>query len=83
MITVNMTKAVEIKKEMIRAERKPKLEALDVEFMRAVEAGDADKQAEIAAKKQALRDATDDPAISAASTPDELKAVVPTALAET
>lgn len=80
MITVNMTKAVEIKKEMIRKERKPKLEALDVEFMRAVEAGDADKQAEIAAKKQALRDATSDPAITAATTPDELKAVTPSAL---
>jgi len=82
MITVNMTKAVEIKKDMIRQERAPKLAQLDVEFMRAVEAGDADKQAEIAAKKQSLRDATDDPAISAATTPDELKAVVPSALSE-
>jgi len=82
MITVNMTKAVEIKKEMIRAERKDKLEALDVEFMRAMEAGDADKQAEIAAKKQALRDATSDPAITAATTPDELKAVTPAALSD-
>jgi hypothetical protein len=80
MIKVNMTKAVEIKKNMIRGERKVKLEALDVEFMRAVEAGDTEKQAEIAAKKQALRDATDDPAITAAATPDELKAVVPIAL---
>jgi hypothetical protein len=34
----------------------------------------------IAAEKQALRDATDDPAITAAATPDELKAVVPVAL---
>ena len=82
MITVNMTKAVEIKKDMIRAERDPKLAALDVEFMRAVEAGDTAKQAEISTKKQALRDATDDPAIAAATTPDELKAVVPTALAD-
>jgi len=82
MITVNMTKAVEIKKEQIRAERDPKLAALDVEFMRAVEAGDTAKQAEISTKKQALRDATDDPAIAAATTPDELKAVVPSALAE-
>ena len=55
---------------------------VDVEFMRAVEAGDADKQAEIAAKKQALRDATSDPAITAATTPDELKAVVPSALVD-
>jgi hypothetical protein len=82
MITVNMTKAVEIKKDMIRAERDPKLAALDVEFMRAVEAGDTAAQATISAQKQALRDATDDPAISAATTPEELKAVVPSALAE-
>jgi len=82
MITVNMTKAVEIKKDMIRAERDPKLAALDVEFMRAVEAGDTAAQATISAQKQALRDATDDPAITAASTPEELKAVVPSALAE-
>jgi len=80
-IKVNMDKAVEIKKDMIRAERAPKLEALDVAFMRAVEAGDAEKQAEIAAKKQALRDATDDPVIAAAQTPEELKAAVPAALA--
>lgn len=82
MINVNMTKAVEIKKEMIRQERAPLLADLDVQFMRAVEAGDTDAQATIAAKKQALRDATDDPAITAAKTPDELKAVVPTALAD-
>jgi len=73
MIKVNMDKAREIKKDMIRAERKEKLEALDVAFMRAVEAGDTEKQAEIAAKKQALRDATDNPAIVNAATPEELK----------
>ena len=83
MIKVNMDKAREIKKDMIRAERKEKLEALDVAFMRAVEAGDTDAQATIAAQKQALRDATDDPAIASATTPDELKAVVPAALQET
>jgi len=82
MIRVNMDKARDIKKDMIRADRTPKLEALDVDFMRAVEQGDTDLQATIAAKKQALRDATDDPAIAAAQTPDELKAVVPTALQE-
>jgi hypothetical protein len=80
MIKINMTKAVEIKKDIIRAERAPILDSLDVEFMRAVEAGDTKKQAEIAAKKQALRDATKDPAIAAAKTPEELKAVVPAAL---
>lgn len=82
MITVNMDKARDIKKDMIREERTPKLAALDVDFMRAVEQGDTDLQATIAAKKQALRDATDDPAIASATTPDELKAVVPAALQE-
>jgi len=75
MITVDMTKAREIKKDMIRAGRAPKLEALDVEFMRAVEAGDTVKQAEISAKKQALRDATSDARIEEATTPEALKAL--------
>jgi len=79
MINVNMDKAREIKKEMIRAERNPKLAELDVAFMRALEAGDTETQEAIKAQKQALRDATADPAIAAASTPDELKAVVPAA----
>lgn len=81
MITVDMTKAREIKKDMIRAERAPKLAELDTEFMRAVESGDTAAQAAVAAKKQALRDATSDPKIAAAKTPDELKAVTPAALA--
>jgi len=81
MIKVNMTKAVEIKKDMIRAERAPILAELDVAFIRAVETGDLDAQSDIAAQKQALRDATKDPAIAAAKTPEALKAVVPAALA--
>jgi len=79
-ITVDMTKAREIKRDQLRAERKPLLEKLDVEYMRAQEAGDTALQQEIAAKKQALRDATVDPAIDAATTPDELKAATPAAL---
>jgi len=73
MITVDMTKAREIKRDQLRAERKPLLEQLDVDYMRSQEAGDTAKQQEIAAKKQALRDVTDDPAIDAAATPQELK----------
>jgi hypothetical protein len=80
MITVNMTKAREIKRDQLRAERKPLLEQLDVEFMRAQEAGDTQKQALIAEKKQSLRDVTDEPAIDAATTPNELKAVRPDVL---
>jgi len=80
MITVDMNKAREIKRDMVREERKPLLENLDVEYMRAQEAGDTAKQQEIAAKKQALRDATVDPVIDAATTPDELKLAIPAAL---
>jgi hypothetical protein len=79
-IIVNMQKAVEIKKDMIRAERQPLLAALDIDMMRAIEAGDTAKQAEISAKKQALRDATTDPVVLNAVTPEELKAAVPAAL---
>lgn len=76
----NMDKAKAIKLDQVRAERAPMLAALDVEFMRAVEAGDTAKQAEIAAKKQALRDATKDPAILNAESVEELKAATPAAL---
>lgn len=75
-----MTKALEIKKDMIRAERNPKLAELDLEFMKAVEQNDTAKQAEISTKKQALREATNDPALSAATTPEELKVIIPDAL---
>ena len=79
-IIVNMQKAVEIKKDMIRTERTPLLAALDIEMMRAIESADTTKQSEISAKKQALRDATKDPVITNAITPEELKAAVPAAL---
>jgi hypothetical protein len=48
--------------------------------MRAVEQGNTAKQAEISAKKQALRDATDDPILSKSKTPEELKKATPAAL---
>lgn len=75
MIVINMTKAREIKREQIRAQRVPMLADLDVQFMRAVEAGDSAEQARIAAEKQRLRDAPDDPQIEAAQTPQELAAL--------
>ena len=77
MIVINMQKAKEIKKDLVRAERKPLLDALDVEMLRAIESNNLSKQAEIAAKKQALRDATVDPSIIDATTPEELKAAIP------
>ena len=72
-VEVDMTKAREIHKDNLRAERAPRLEALDVEFMQALEAGTSTTA--IATKKQTLRDITDDSRIADASTPDALKAL--------
>ena len=72
-IEVDMAKARDIHKDNLRAERKPRLEALDVDYMKALEAGtDADA---IAAQKTSLRDITADSRIAAAATPDALKAL--------
>lgn len=75
-ITINMGKARHILRRRLRDERALLLAALDVEYNRADEAGDAKTKATIAAKKQALRDATENPAIEAAATPDELAKIV-------
>lgn len=79
-MAIDMTKAREIHKQHLRELRAPLLTKLDVDFQRALEAEDKVAMAEIAAKKQALRDVTDDPAISGAKTPDALKAALPDAL---
>jgi len=54
MITVNFDKAKTVTKERLRQERLPKLQDLDVQYQRALEAG-ADT-AYIVAQKQLLRD---------------------------
>lgn len=79
-IVHDMVKCRAIHRDVLRAKRQPLMAALDVEYMRADEAGDTAKKAEIAAKKQALRDVTKDPVIDAARTPEELKAIMPEAL---
>jgi|GEM_PF-1089096 len=76
----DMGKAREIHRERMRAARAPKLAALDVDYQRADEGGKGEDKARIAAKKQALRDVTKDPAIDAATTPEQLKAVWPAVL---
>lgn len=79
-IAVDMPKAREIRREQLRTLRKPKMEALDVAYMRADEMGDTAEKQRIAALKAALRNVTADPAIEAATTPAELKAALPAAL---
>lgn len=74
-IVVDMDLAKELWRTFIRFERIPQLQALDTEFMRAVEVGA--NTSEIVAKKQALRDAPNLDSIEAATTPEELKAIQP------
>ena len=72
-VDVDMTSALAIHKDNLRAERKPRLDALDVEYMKALEAGTGADA--IATQKATLRDITDDARLAAATTPDELKAL--------
>tara|TARA_B100000242_G_scaffold53248_1_gene32003 strand:- start:171 stop:437 length:267 start_codon:yes stop_codon:yes gene_type:complete len=71
---VDMAKAREIHKNNIRRARYEKLAELDIEFQRAIETDDSSKKSEVAAKKQALRDAPADSGITNATTDTELKA---------
>jgi len=80
-LEVSMPIARDIHREDLRCVRKPLLAALDVEYMRADERGDALEKSRIAALKQALRDVTADPRIETAQTPEALKLVWPDVLA--
>lgn len=71
MITINLDRAKEIKRESLRQERKPLLEAQDVLYMRAQEAG-TDTTA-IVAEKQRLRDIT--MLVDTATSVEDLKAI--------
>lgn len=79
-VEVDMTSAREIWRDKLRQLREPKLAALDTEFMKLLETG-GDTSA-IVAQKQALRDAPADPAIDAATTPEELSTIFPAGLDE-
>jgi len=79
-VNVDMTKAREIQRDHLRSIRAPMLAALDVAYQRADESSDVAMKAQIAKNKQALRDVTADPMIDAATTPEELKAVMPDVL---
>ena len=71
MITVSIPKAKDITKDRLRADRKPLLEAEDVKFMKAQEAGE-DTTA-IVTEKNRLRDITKK--ADTCKTTDELKAL--------
>jgi hypothetical protein len=67
---INMTKAKDITKDRLRADRKPLLEAQDILFIRAQEAS-SDTTA-IVTEKQRLRDITNQ--VDSMTTLDQLKA---------
>ena len=66
---VNFSKAQTITKDRLRADRKPLLEAQDVLFMRAQEAGSSTTA--IVTEKQRLRDITNQ--VDSMTTLDQLK----------
>jgi hypothetical protein len=70
-ISINFTKAQEITKDRLRAERTPLLQALDVAQLRNL--ADPVALADIEAKKQVLRDVTQQ--VDSLTSLDELKAV--------
>jgi len=71
MITIDITKAKEVWKDKIREARKPVLEKLDVDFMKATEQGT--DTTSIVNDKQTLRDLPSQ--VDTATTVDEIKAV--------
>jgi len=76
-ISCNISKAQLIHLDKFRKARKPLLESLDVQYMKALESNDSLKAEEIAVKKQELRDVTKTPL------PDileEIKAIWPSIL---
>ena len=69
-IQVDITKAKVITKDRLRIDRKPLLEAQDILFMKAQEAGTSTSA--IVTEKQRLRDITNQ--VDSMTTTDELKA---------
>ena len=60
-VVIDIELAKDIQRDKWREARAPKLAALDVEYIRAMEQEDPVRQSEIASKKQALRDVTSTP----------------------
>ena len=75
-ITINMVKARNIWRDKLREERKPLLETLDVQYIRALERGETELIQKIVKKKEFLRDITEDPRIENATNTDNLRTVV-------
>ena len=58
MLNIDVNRAMDVHKNQVRTKREILFKDLDVQLMRALEVGNTKLAAEIGAKKQALRDAT-------------------------
>lgn len=81
-IKIDLEKAKEIHRLTLRVLRRPKLERLDIKFMRASETGDEERKKEVIALKQYLRDITQSPELLNAKTSEEVKNFMPDILKE-
>jgi hypothetical protein len=79
-ISEDLAVAKTIFKDKVREARKPLLEAEDVVYMKALEAGDSSAQSASVTKKKALRDAPAAKAITDADTIAKLKAAWDTSI---
>lgn len=74
-IDIDMTKARAIKRGHLRQERAVRFQKLDIDYLRADEAGDAQTKKRLQQRKQALRDAPADPRIEKAASLTDLEAI--------
>lgn len=79
-IDIDMAKAVEIQKGKLRELRAPLFIQNDIAIQDALVSGDKGALSVAVARRDSLRDVTVDPAIAAATTPDELAVVIPDSL---
>lgn len=79
-LTHNMVKARALHRTFLRAQRDKAFAALDAAYLRADEDGNGAAKSEIRAQKQRLRDLPNDPALEAATSVDELRALWPVTL---
>ena len=79
-VEVDLTKAKDIWRDKLRKARKPILEQLDVEFMKALESSDSSTIKEIKEKKQELRDITQHSTLKSAKSLDKIKSFWPAIL---
>lgn len=76
-VAYDMSKVREFWRTILRINREPVLAKLDIDYQRALEENDTVAAAEIVAKKNILRDATEDPRIDTATTIFELRDIYP------